>query len=134
MNIDPKIIKKSIDIDPQIIKTFIDIDPQITNNKINSNALHHFRPSGQEKNDRGDDLEPNALIGIKFYEFRQKLKNYEFRRNASFWQSLGTIWIDSVLFEVVPPILFFSFFSWECEFQDLALKFQILAGNLKIWV
>ena len=78
-------------------------------------------------------MEPNALIGIEFCEFRQKLKNYEFRRNSSFWQSLGTIWIDSVLFEVVPPILFFSFFSWEYEFQDLALKFQNLVGNLKIW-
>ena len=39
------------------------------------------------KNERGDNLEPNALIGIEFCEFRQKLKNYEFRRISSVWQS-----------------------------------------------
>ena len=33
----------------------------------------------RKKNERVDDLEPNALIGIEFCEFRQKLKNYEFR-------------------------------------------------------
>ena len=77
-------------------------------------------------------MEPNALIGMEFCEFRQKLKNYEFRRNSSLWQSLGTIWIDSVLFEMVPPISFFEIFLWKCEFQDLALKFQNLVGNFEI--
>ena len=93
----------------------------------------NFWAIGTEKNDTGRELEPNALIGVEFFEFRQKLKNYEFRGNSSFWQSQGAIWIDSVLFEVVPPILFFSFFSWEYEFQDLALKFQNLVGNFEIW-
>ena len=57
------------------------------------------------------NLESNALIGIEICEFQTKLKNWEFHNKSSFWLSLGTIWIDSVLFEVVPPILLFHFFD-----------------------
>ena len=54
-------------------------------------------------------LESNALIGIEFDEFRQKLKNLEFLQNSSFWQSPGTIWIDFVSVEVVPSVFFLYF-------------------------
>ena len=47
--------------------------------------LFHFRPSASSKNGRWGDLESNALVGIEFGEFRQKLKNVEFRKNSSFW-------------------------------------------------
>ena len=56
---------------------------------------------------RSRDLESNAIIGVEFYEFRQKLKNLEFLQNSSFWQSPGTIWIDFVSVEAVPSVLFF---------------------------
>ena len=77
----------------------------------------NFWAIGTEKNDTGRELEPNALIGVEFFEFRQKLKNYEFLRNSSFWQSQDTIWVDSVLFEVVPPILFFQLFHGNMNFK-----------------
>ena len=57
-----------------------------------------WNPARSRKNDRYGHSESNALIGIEFDEFRQKLKNLEFRQNSS-W-SLGAIWIDSVSFEV----------------------------------
>ena len=43
-----------------------------------------FGPRERNKS-RGGDLDSNAFIGIEFYEFRQKLKNLEFRENSSFW-------------------------------------------------
>ena len=68
-----------------------------------------WNPARSRKNDRYGHSESNGLIGIEFYEFRQKLKNLEFRQNSIFWESLGAIWIDSVSFEVVPPLSIFSF-------------------------
>ena len=70
----------------------------------------HFRASGLSGMCRSRDLESNAIIGVEIYEFRQKLKNLEFLQNSSFWQSLGTIWIDFVSVEVVPSVFFFCFF------------------------
>ena len=55
-------------------------------------------------------MESNALIGIEFGEFRQKLKNLEFRPNSIFWESVGAIWIGSMSLGVVPPLSFFPFF------------------------
>ena len=69
--------------------------------------LAHFRPSGPSANNRYGHLESNALIDIEFGEFRQKLKNLEFRQNSIFWDSLGAIWIDSMSFGVVPPLSIF---------------------------
>ena len=74
--------------------------------------LLHFRPSCPSANYRYGHLESNALIGIEFGEFRQKLKNFEFRQNSIFRESMGAIWIDSVSFEVVPAFsIFFIFFN-----------------------
>ena len=67
----------------------------------------YFWASGPLGNCRGRDLELDALIGIEFCEFRQKLKNLEFLQNSSFWESPGTIWIDFVSVEVVPSVFFF---------------------------
>ena len=67
----------------------------------------HFRASGLSGMCISCDLKSNAIIGVEIYEFRQKLKNLEFLQNSSFWQSPGTIWIDFVSVEVVPPIFFF---------------------------
>ena len=47
--------------------------------------LFHFRLLGPSKNGRCGDLESNALIGIEFYEYRQKLKNLELLKNSSLW-------------------------------------------------
>ena len=69
----------------------------------------HFWASGLPAMCRPRDLESNALIGIEFCEFRQKLKNLEFLQNSSFWQSPGTIWIDFVSVEVVPSVFFCIF-------------------------
>ena len=44
-------------------------------------------------------------------EFRKKSQSLEFQQNSICWESWGAIWIDSVSFEVVPPLSFFSFFS-----------------------
>ena len=75
--------------------------------------LPHFRPSHRSKNDRSGHSESNALIGIEFDEFRQKLKNLEFRQASIFWESLGAIWIDSMSFGMVPPLSFFlNFFQF----------------------
>ena len=67
-------------------------------------------PPGPSENYRYGHLESNALIGIEFGEFRQKLKNLEFRQNLIFWESLGVIWIDSMSLGVVPPLSFFLIF------------------------
>ena len=72
--------------------------------------LPHFRPSGPSANNRYGHLESNALIGVEIGEFRQKLENLEVRQNFIFWEFLGAIWIDSVSFEVVPPLSFFFIF------------------------
>ena len=100
--------------------------------------------SGPPKNDSYRHLESNALIGTEIYEFRQKLKNLEFRQHLIFWESLGAIWIDSVSFEVVPPLsfffIFFQFLSlfnfvekdcnflWKCEL--FFVKLSIFDGNV----
>ena len=62
------------------------------------------------ENYRYGHLESNALIGIDFDQFRQKLKNLEFRQNSIFRESMGAIWIDSMSFGMVPPLSFFLFF------------------------
>ena len=90
--------------------------------------LPHFRPSGPSANYRYGHLESNALIGIEFGEFRQKLKNLEFRQNSIFWESMGAIWIDSMSFEVVPPLsFFFLFFS-------ILVKLTIFDGNVNYFL
>ena len=81
--------------------------------------LPHFRPPGPLANYRYGHSESNALIGIEFGEFRQKLKKLEFRQNLIFWESMGAIWIGSISFGVVPPLsTFFIFFQflWNCQF------------------
>ena len=42
--------------------------------------LPHFRPSRSSANYRYGHLESNALIGVEIGEFRQKLKNLEFKQ------------------------------------------------------
>ena len=72
--------------------------------------LPHVRPSGSSANYRYGHLESNALIGVEIGEFRKKMKNFEFRQNSVFWESLGAIWIDSVSFEAFRSVSFFFIF------------------------
>ena len=58
-------------------------------------------------NNRHGHLQSIALIDIEFGEFRQKLKNLEFRKKSIFCESLGAIWIDPMSFGVVPVLSFF---------------------------
>ena len=57
--------------------------------------LPHFRPSCSSAQDRYGLSESNALIGIEFDEFRQKMKNWE---NALI-RAFGVPW---VLFGSIP--------------------------------
>ena len=69
-----------------IIKTaskFTSLHQKITS--FHNKSHHSIKNSRPSANNRWGHLESNALIGIEFCEFRQKLKNYEFRRNSSFW-------------------------------------------------
>ena len=89
--------------------------------------LTPFRPSGPSANYRYGHLESNALIDIEFGEFRQKLKNLEFRQNSIFWESMGAIWIDSMSFEVVPALSTFFIFS-------ILVKLSIFDGNVNYFL
>ena len=97
-------------------------------NRCQTNPQHpilaHFRPSGPSANYRYGHLESNALIGIEFGEFRQKLKNLKFQQNSIFRESMGAIWIDSMSFGMVSPLsMFFHFFS-------ILVKLTIFDGNV----
>ena len=88
----------------------------------------HFWASGLSATCRPCDLESNAMIGIEFYEFRQKLKKFEIRTNSSFWYSLRAIWIDSMSFGLVSPLsMFFHFFS-------ILVKLSIFYGNVNYFL
>ena len=70
-------------------------------------------PPGPSENYRYGHSESNALIGIEFGEFRQKLKNSEKCINSNVWRSLGAIGIDSVSFEAFRSVSsFFIFFQF----------------------
>ena len=87
-----------------------------------------WNPARSRKNDGYGHLESNALVDIEFDEFRQKLKNLEFRPNSIFWESLGVIWIDPMSFGVIPPLsVFLNFFS-------ILVKLSIFDGNVNYFL